>query len=189
LASLLPFGPSTFGRSEISPTAASFAARSSPMPATQRAVSGSSGDWVALALCWCSTFSFTASAVFWLIMPSRNAWRFLPLTNKMRTLPFASFDTLAINAPSVRRAKPAGWRLTSTPHAQADPKFQTPFAYTRITAKAVRDALLAIPELDGKVPTRQTVGDILNRLGYNLRRVQKARPQKNCPRRTPSSPR
>ena len=74
------------------------------------------------------------------------------------------------------------------PHAQADPKFQTPFAYTRITAKAVREALLAIPELAGKVPTRQTVGDMLNRLGYKLRRVQKARPQKNSPRRTPSSP-
>lgn len=74
------------------------------------------------------------------------------------------------------------------PHAQADPKFQTPFAYTRVTAKAVRDALLAIPELDGKVPTRQTVGDILNRLGYKLRRVQKARPQKKSPRPTPSSP-
>ena len=74
------------------------------------------------------------------------------------------------------------------PHAQADPKFQTPFAYTRITAKAVRDALLAIPALAGKVPSRQTVGDILNRLGYRLRRVQKARPQKRFPRPTPSSP-
>ena len=74
------------------------------------------------------------------------------------------------------------------PHAQADPKLQTPFAYTRITARAVREALLAVPELSGRVPTRQTVGDILNRLGYKLRRVQKARPQKRCPRRTPSSP-
>jgi len=74
------------------------------------------------------------------------------------------------------------------PHAQADPTFRTPFAYTRVTAKAVRDALLAVPELAGKVPTRQTVGDILNRLGYRLRRVQEARPQKRFPRPTPSSP-
>jgi hypothetical protein len=74
------------------------------------------------------------------------------------------------------------------PHAQADPKFQTPFAYTRITAKAVREALLAVPELAGAVPSRQTVGDILNRLGYKLRRVLKARPQKRFPRPTPSSP-
>ncbi len=74
------------------------------------------------------------------------------------------------------------------PHAQADPKFQTPFAYTRVTARAVREALLAVPELAGKVPTRQTIGDILNRLGYRLRRVLKARPQKRSPRPTPSSP-
>lgn len=74
------------------------------------------------------------------------------------------------------------------PHAQADPKFQTPFAYTRITAKAVREALLCVPELAGAVPSRQTVGDILNRLGYKLRRVLKARPQKRFPRPTPSSP-
>ncbi len=74
------------------------------------------------------------------------------------------------------------------PHAQADPKFQTAFADTRVTAKAVRQALLAIPELEGAVPTRQTVGDMLNRLGYKLRRVQKARPQKRGPKRMPSSP-
>jgi hypothetical protein len=74
------------------------------------------------------------------------------------------------------------------PHAQADPKFQTPFAYTRVTARAVRGARLAVPELAGKVPSRQTVGDLLNRLGYRLRRVLKARPQKRSPRPTPSSP-
>lgn len=74
------------------------------------------------------------------------------------------------------------------PHAQADPKFQTPFAYTRVTAKAVREALLAVPELAGAVPSRQTVGDILNRLGYRLRRVLKARPEKKSPRPMPSSP-
>jgi hypothetical protein len=79
-------------------------------------------------------------------------------------------------------------RRLADPHAQADPKFQTPFAYTRVTAKAVREALLATPELAGKVPTRQTVGDMLNRLGYKLRRVVNARPRKKCPRRTPSSP-
>jgi len=43
------------------------------------------------------------------------------------------------------------------PQAQADPKFQTPLAFTRITAKAVRDALQAMPELTDFVPCRQTV--------------------------------
>ena len=73
------------------------------------------------------------------------------------------------------------------PQAQADPKFQTTMAYTRITAKAVRDALAAEPELKGFVPCRQTVGSLLNRLGYQLRRVLKARPEKNFPKPTRSS--
>ncbi|QEG28189.1 Rhodopirellula transposase [Gemmata obscuriglobus] len=62
-------------------------------------------------------------------------------------------------------------RRLVAPHAQAGPTFQTPLAYTRVTAMAVREALLAVPERAGKVPTRQTVGDILNRLGYKLCRV------------------
>jgi hypothetical protein len=73
------------------------------------------------------------------------------------------------------------------PHAQADPKFQTALAYTRITAKAVRDALQSVPELKDSVPSRQTVGQMLNRLGYRLRRVLKARPEKKFPRPMRSS--
>ncbi len=73
------------------------------------------------------------------------------------------------------------------PQAQADPKFQTPFAFTRMTARAVRDALVAIPELKDSVPCRQTVGELLNRIGYRLRRVQKTRPEKKSPRPTRSS--
>lgn len=74
------------------------------------------------------------------------------------------------------------------PQAQADPKFQTPFAYTRITARAVRNELLKNQELQAQVPSRQTVGEILNRRGYRLRRVLKTRPEKKFPRRTTSSP-
>jgi hypothetical protein len=74
------------------------------------------------------------------------------------------------------------------PHSQADPKFQTTLAFTRITARAVRNELLKNKELHAAVPSRQTVGEVLNRLGYRLRRVLKARPEKKSPRRTPSSP-
>jgi transposase len=74
------------------------------------------------------------------------------------------------------------------PQAQADPKFQTTFAFTRITARAVRDELLNDEELSLAVPCRQTVGAILNRLGYRLRPVQKTRPEKKFPRLTTSSP-
>jgi transposase len=73
------------------------------------------------------------------------------------------------------------------PHSQADPKFQTALAFTRVTAEAVRRALQAQPEVEDFVPSRQTVGRMLNRLGYRLRRVQKARPEKKFPRPTPSS--
>lgn len=73
------------------------------------------------------------------------------------------------------------------PQAQADPKFQTTLAFTRITAKAVHAALEAEPELKGFVPGRQTVGRLLNRLGYRLRRVLKARPEKKSPKPTRSS--
>jgi DDE family transposase len=73
------------------------------------------------------------------------------------------------------------------PQSQADPKFQTTLAFTRVTAKAVREALRSQPELKDSVPSRQTVGRMLNRLGYRLRRVQKARPEKKFPRPTPSS--
>jgi len=74
------------------------------------------------------------------------------------------------------------------PESQADPKFQTPLAYTRITAKAVHERLLANAARDGRhVPAERTVYDILNRLGYRLRRVQKTKPQKKLPKPTPSS--
>jgi hypothetical protein len=71
------------------------------------------------------------------------------------------------------------------PVSQADPRFQTPLAYTRITAKAIREQLVA--RGIGSVPAERTLHDILNRLGYSLRRVRKTRPQKNSPRPTRSS--
>src|SRR3974390_1546308 len=72
--------------------------------------------------------------------------------------------------------------------SQADPKFQTPLAYTRMTAKAVHEQLKA--NAAGKnrhVPAERTVHDILNRLGYRLRPVRKTKPQKKSPKPMPSS--
>jgi hypothetical protein len=75
------------------------------------------------------------------------------------------------------------------PTSQADPKFQTPFAYTRITARAVREQLQAQASsgADLPVPAQRTLQSILNRLGYRLRRVRKTEPQKKFLRRTPFS--
>lgn len=35
--------------------------------------------------------------------------------------------------------------------------------------------------LDSQLPTRQTIGDILNRLNYRLRKPQKTKPLKKIP--------
>jgi hypothetical protein len=68
------------------------------------------------------------------------------------------------------------------PKSQADPGLKTPFAYTRITAKAVRQALIDQKGYsDDQLPCESTIGEILNRLGYRLRRVQKAKPLKKIP--------
>jgi hypothetical protein len=74
------------------------------------------------------------------------------------------------------------------PKSQADPKFQTPLAYTRITAKAVHKHLKANAAGENQhVPAERTVHDILNRLGYRLRPVRKTKPQKKFARPMPSS--
>jgi len=68
------------------------------------------------------------------------------------------------------------------PQSQTDPKFQTLFKYTRITAKGMRIALITEKNWTGKdLPCEKTIGTILNRLGYCLRRVQKAKPLKKIP--------
>jgi transposase len=65
------------------------------------------------------------------------------------------------------------------PESQTDPKFQTTFNYTRITAKGMRKALIADKGWKAEdLPCEKTIGNILNRLGYRLRRVQKAKPLK-----------
>ena len=74
------------------------------------------------------------------------------------------------------------------PKSQADPKFQTTLAYTRITAKAVHERLAAnAAGTERHVPAERTVHDILNRLGYRLRRVRKTKAQKKSPKPLPSS--
>ena len=73
-------------------------------------------------------------------------------------------------------------RALAEPESQADPKFQSPFLYTRMTAKGVRQALIDQKGwTDEELPHVNTIGVILNRLGYKLRRVQKTKPLKKIP--------
>ena len=58
--------------------------------------------------------------------------------------------------------------------AQADPKFQSTFCYARISVRAVREALIDKKGYtQTQLPTRQTIGEILNRLGYRLKKPKK----------------
>ena len=68
------------------------------------------------------------------------------------------------------------------PKSQVDPHFQTTFAYTRITAKTVRQALIdEMGYTNDELPCENTIGNILNRLGYRLKRIQKTKPLKKIP--------
>jgi hypothetical protein len=62
--------------------------------------------------------------------------------------------------------------------AQQDPTFRTSLAYTRLTAKAAGAALRAQGIPKKHVPAPSTMATILNRLGFRLRKVLKAKPQK-----------
>ena len=66
-------------------------------------------------------------------------------------------------------------------HAQQDPTFRTTVAYTRLTAKAAGEALRAQGIAEAQLPSPSTRADVLNRLGYRLRTVIKAKPQKKIP--------
>lgn len=73
-------------------------------------------------------------------------------------------------------------RSLAEPESQADPKFQSPFLYTRITAKSMRKALIEKKNWkDENLPCNNTIGNIMNRLGFRLRRVQKTKPIKRIP--------
>jgi hypothetical protein len=59
--------------------------------------------------------------------------------------------------------------------AQADPKFQSTFLYARISARAVREALIEQKGYDeAELPSRQTIGAVLNRMGYRLKKHKKS---------------
>ena len=55
--------------------------------------------------------------------------------------------------------------------AQVDPTFGSEFRYLKVSAQAVRDALITKKGYsDGVLPSRQAIGRLLNRLGYRLRK-------------------
>jgi hypothetical protein len=66
------------------------------------------------------------------------------------------------------------------PHSQTHPQFQTSFRYTRMTAKSVLELLVREKGYDIKtLPALSTLREMLGKMDYRLRRVQKTKPKKN----------
>lgn len=80
-------------------------------------------------------------------------------------------------------AAAAALRALAEAHAQQDPTFQTSIAYTRLTAQAAIAQLQQQGFVREQLPAPSTMAVILNRMGYRLQAVVKAKPQKNCPKR------
>lgn len=72
--------------------------------------------------------------------------------------------------------------------SQTDPTFKSTRLYTRLSARALRQALIdQRGYTDEELPTQETIRVKLNDLGYRLRAVQKSKPQKKSQKQTPSS--
>lgn len=69
-------------------------------------------------------------------------------------------------------------RALVEPHTQADPELKSARRYTNLSARELREALLAKGYADADLPKERTLRDILNRLNYRLKRIQKAKPLK-----------
>lgn len=68
------------------------------------------------------------------------------------------------------------------PCTQADPEVKSARRYTNLSAREVRQALTdekGYP--NDRLPSERCLRDILNRLGYRLKRIQKAKPLKRLP--------
>ena len=72
-------------------------------------------------------------------------------------------------------------RTLAEAHAQQDPTFNSSLAYTRLTAQAALAGLREQGFADAELPSASGMAAILNRLGYRLRPVVKAKPQKKLP--------
>jgi hypothetical protein len=71
--------------------------------------------------------------------------------------------------------------------AQQDPTFQSNLAYTRLTAKEALNQLGAEGFTKAQLPSPSTMAEILNRMGYRLRKVVRAKPQKKFRKPMPFS--
>jgi hypothetical protein len=65
-------------------------------------------------------------------------------------------------------------------HSQQDPTFSRSIAYTRLTAAAALAHLKSEGFSAAQLPSPSTMSVVLNRMGYRLRKVLKAKPKKSA---------
>jgi Rhodopirellula transposase DDE domain len=69
-------------------------------------------------------------------------------------------------------------RAIVQPHSYADPELKSPRRYTNLSAAEVREALIAKGYSSQELPKERTMRDILNRMNFRLKRIQKGKPLK-----------
>ena len=69
-------------------------------------------------------------------------------------------------------------RAIVEPHTQTDPELKSARRYTNLSAAEVRQALINRGYGDEQLPAERTMRDILNRMNYRLKRIQKGKPLK-----------
>jgi hypothetical protein len=69
-------------------------------------------------------------------------------------------------------------RAIVEPHTQADPELKSSRRYTNLSAAEVWEALIAKGYSPEELPSERTMRDVLNRMNYRLKRIQKGKPLK-----------
>ena len=69
-------------------------------------------------------------------------------------------------------------RAIVEPHSYADPELKSSRRYSNLSAAEVRDALIDKGHPKEALPSERTLRDILNRMNYRLKRIQKGKPLK-----------
>ena len=70
-------------------------------------------------------------------------------------------------------------RAVVEPHTQSDPEMKSARCYTNLSAREVLEALKSQKGYtQDRLPKERTMRDVLNRLGYRIKSIQKAKPLK-----------
>src|SRR3982751_4186040 len=72
-------------------------------------------------------------------------------------------------------------RAIVEPHSYADPELKSSRRYSNLSASEVLEALIAKGYAREELPGERTLRDILNRMNYRLKRIQKGKPLKKTP--------